>query len=82
MKNADALIGNDKNDNSKFCFAKAGELYLVFLPNGGSTKLDIEGKYTLQWFNPRDGSKGETSSFNEILTAPDANDWLAVVRPN
>ena len=82
MKNADALIGNDKNDNSKFCFAKAGELYLVFLPNGGSTKLDIEGKYTLQWFHPRDGSKGETSSFTEILTAPDANDWLAVVRPN
>ena len=41
MKNADALIGNAKDDNDKFCLAKAGELYLVYLPNGGSTDLDL-----------------------------------------
>jgi hypothetical protein len=80
MTSSNALIGNTKDNNDKYCFAKAGELYLVYLPNGGSTKLDIEGKYTLQWFNPRDGSKGETSSFNETLTAPDTEDWLAIIR--
>ncbi len=41
MANANALIGNAKDDNSKFCFAKAGELFLVYLPDGGSTDLDL-----------------------------------------
>ena len=54
----------------------------VYLPEGGSTRLAVEGRYTLQWFNPRDGTQGDTSSFNETLTAPDANDWLAVIRRN
>ena len=35
MTNADLLVGNPTNDNSVFCFAKAGEVYLVYLPNGG-----------------------------------------------
>ncbi len=82
MQSANALIGNPKDNNDKYCFAKPGELYLVYLPNGGSTKLDIKGQYTLQWFNPRDGSKGKISTFNEPLIAPDANDWLAVIRRN
>ena len=38
MTNADALVGNAKNDNSKYCLAKAGELYLVYLPNGGTDR--------------------------------------------
>jgi hypothetical protein len=80
MQSANALVGNTKDTNEKYCLAKPGELYLVYLPEGGSTKLDIEGQYSLQWFNPRDGIKGETSSFTGTLTAPDANDWLAIVR--
>ena len=43
MKNADALVGNPKNDNSKYCLAKPGELYLVYLPSGGTTELDLTG---------------------------------------
>ena len=43
MKNANALIGNEKNDNSKYCLAKPGELYLVYLPKGGTTELDLTG---------------------------------------
>lgn len=58
MKNADALVGNPKNDNSKYCLAKAGEIYLVYLPNGGLAELDLSGasrKFTVKWFNPRAG---------------------------
>jgi Domain of unknown function (DUF5060)/Gylcosyl hydrolase family 115 C-terminal domain len=80
MQSSNALVGNIKDTNDKFCFAKPGEIYLVYLPEGGAAELDIDGEYTLQWFNPRDGSKGDRSSFNRILTAPDANDWLAVIR--
>ena len=35
MSGADLLVGNPTNDNSVFGFAKAGEIYLVYLPNGG-----------------------------------------------
>ena len=60
MKNADALIGNAKNDNSKYCLAKDGEVYLVYLPKGGTTDLDLngaKGNFTVKWFNPRTGGK-------------------------
>ena len=58
MKNANALVGNPKNDNSKYCLAKAGEVYLVFLPTGGTTDLDLSGSsgsFSVRWFNPRAG---------------------------
>ncbi len=93
MKNANALIGNEKNDNSKYCFAQAGELYLVYLPNGGTTDLDlsgVSGGFTVEWFNPRrggalhDGSVKSVSGGGKVaLGTPPADageDWLAIVR--
>ncbi len=89
MTSANALIGNSKDDNSKFCFAKAGEIYLVYLPDGGSTDLDLsgaKGAFTVKWFNPREGgaptAKGAAAlagGSKGTLTAPSADDWLAVV---
>ena len=34
MTNADGLVGNEKHDNSRYCFAKANDVYLVYLPSG------------------------------------------------
>lgn len=91
MSNANALIGNAKNNNDKYCFAKPGELYLVYLPNGGSTDLDLsdaKGDFTLQWFNPREGGDLKASADaikggqKARITAPDAEDWLAIIRKN
>jgi hypothetical protein len=89
MKNADALIGNTKNDNSKFCFAKAGELYLVYLPSGGETPIDLaaaSGKFSIKWFNPRAGGVPKANGNGTLnggstgtLTAPSAEDWLALI---
>ena len=93
MKNTNALIGNTQDDNSKFCFAKAGELYLVYLPNGGTTDIDLSaatGAFTVKWFNPRAGGKlvdgvvlsvigGEKTSLGARPTEA-GEDWLAVVR--
>jgi hypothetical protein len=92
MKNADALIGNPKSDNSKYCFAKAGEIYLVFLPNGGTTELDVagaSGSFTVKWFNPRVGGALAEGSVKSVkgggkvsLGNPPAEpdqDWLAVI---
>lgn len=93
MTNADSLVGNPKNDNSKFCFAKPNELYLVYLPNGGTTALDLTdalGRFQVKWFNPRNGGgladgsvKSVTGGGKVSLGQPpaDANeDWLAIVR--
>lgn len=93
MKNADALIGNGKNDNSRYCFAKLGEVYLVYLPNGGATELDlasVTGTFTVKWFNPRAGGALQDGSVKYVkgpgqatLGQPPTDpgeDWLAVIR--
>ena len=93
MASANSLIGNAENSNSKYCFAKKGEVYLVFLPTGGSTQLDLsEAKrtFTVSWFNPRSGGELQTGTVRSVEggqnasigNAPnDANeDWLAFVR--
>jgi len=89
MQSANALIGNTKDDNSKYCFAKAGELYLVYLPDGGTTALDLsggKGTFTVKWFNPREGGvlvSEDVAVWNggseATLTAPSSDDWLAVI---
>ena len=93
MKNANALIGNAKNDNSKYCLTKAGELYLVYLPNGGTTDLDLsgtKGSFKVNWFNPRAGGKLADGSVKSVkaggsvsLGQPPSDadhDWLVLVR--
>ncbi|MGB6223229.1 DUF5060 domain-containing protein [Haloferula sp.] len=79
----DELVGNSKNDNSRYCYAKDGELYLVFLPNGGSTEIElpIGRPFSLAWYNPRTGEIGEAKPLEgNTLTAPDKEDWLALIR--
>jgi hypothetical protein len=93
MTNADALIGNQKSDNSRFALAKAGDTYLVYLPNGGNVELDLTGAagtFGVQWFNPRiagpliSGPVRQVSGgANVSLGSPPSDpeqDWLAVVR--
>ncbi len=91
MTNANALVGNTKDNNDKYCFAKPGELYLVYLPNGGTTDLDLtaaKGTFTVKWFNPRTGGKlvagaqveGGKSTALGLPPADAAEDWLIVVR--
>ena len=81
MVNRNELVGNTEDDNSKYCLAKEGEIYLVYLPEGGETELKLaKGDYTVAWFNPRTGEQGESSDFAAPLQAPDSEDWLALIR--
>jgi CubicO group peptidase (beta-lactamase class C family) len=93
MKNANALIGNASNDNSKFCLAKAGEVYLVYLPNGGTSEIDLgaaAGRFTVKWFNPRRGGALQQVDVTSLTggavhglgraPAEPGEDWLVVVR--
>ncbi|MCM2370573.1 DUF5060 domain-containing protein [Aporhodopirellula aestuarii] len=93
MTNVDELVGNPKRDVSKFCFAKPNEVYLVYLPDGGTTDLDLtgaKGAYSVRWFNPRSGGDLATGSVASVQgggrvslgTAPESpkEDWLVVIR--
>ena len=93
MKNDNTLIGNAKNGNTKFCLAKAGELYVVYLPNGGTTELDLSGatgEFAVQWFNPRTGGALTHGSVKSVpgggkvslgaAPADASEDWLILVR--
>ena len=93
MANADELVGNDKHDNSRYCFAKANDVYLVYRPSAGELRLDLSkasGQFSVEWFDPRSGGplrKGSMSSVKAgthvTLGVPPDNpeeDWLVVVR--
>jgi len=93
MSSADKLIGNPDNTNSKYCFAKVDEAYLVYLPSGGSTQLDLrhaKGSFTVSWLNPRiqgdlvQGSVKTVDGGRDVSIGNPPSDpnkvWLAVIR--
>jgi hypothetical protein len=74
-----------------WCLAKPGEVYVVYLPEGGSTEIDLaEGSYTVQWYNPRTGGKLKDGSVTKVagpgpvfLGDPPADphkDWIILCR--
>lgn len=69
MRNANQLVGNTDNNNSKYCFAKPDEVYAIYLPEGGVTGLDlrgITGDFSVRWYNPRDGGPLQTGSVPSV----------------
>jgi hypothetical protein len=75
-----------------YCFAKEGEVYAVFLPNGGTTKLDLRNcsfKFDISWYNPRTGGDLQKGSINDVKggawtnigSPPDKSnlDWVVLV---
>jgi hypothetical protein len=93
MKNANVLVDNPKNNNSKYCLALQREIYVVYLPDGGTSSLDMSNStsvFRVEWFNPRDGGLVQPGSVKEVsgpgkvfLGQPptDADkDWVILIR--
>ena len=93
MQNADQLVGNPEHDAGRFCFAKVNEIYLVYLPKGGSTALDLSeasGSFRVKWFNPRSGGAMQNGSVSQVAggkpvsvgmaPANTDEDWLVLLR--
>lgn len=90
MEPADCLISAEGD----YCFAKAGEVYAVYLRQGGTTRLDLgtgESVYEVLWFNPRKGGNLETGTVKTVqgpglvdlgkAPDPDRNkDWAVLVK--
>ena len=65
MKPADYLVA----DRSAWCLAKEREAYLVYLRDGGTTRLNLrmdQGLYRVQWFDPKEGGDLQVGTVFEI----------------
>ncbi|MDI6451076.1 DUF4038 domain-containing protein [Anaerobaca lacustris] len=67
-------------DVSPQAVGKPGELYIVYLPEGGSVTLaGLKGDLPCRWFNPRRGQfagKGRVNPRSPSLTAPSEDSWV------
>jgi hypothetical protein len=78
------------NGMGALVLAKPGQVYAVYLPNGGSTTLTLtNGTYALRWYNPRTGGRLRQGSVSTVngpggvsLGEPPADpdqDWCVLV---
>jgi hypothetical protein len=50
-----------------YCFYKAGQVYAVYLPSGGTTDISLPaGSYTVKWYNPRSGGALQDGSVTTL----------------
>jgi hypothetical protein len=87
MQPADELV----SDGSGWCLARPGEVYAVYLPEGGAAELKLaDGTYSVRWFDPRHGGPLRDGTVTS-LTGPGARsigrppdemsgDWVVLVR--
>lgn len=93
MTNANALVENPGHENSRYALARAGDRYVVYLPAGGTTTLDLQRfdrTFVVEWYNPRDGGELRVGSVRRVrgpgpvfLGAPPSHpeeDWVILVR--
>ena len=93
MSNTNELIGDRSKDNGGYCFAKGGEIYLVYLRQAEGGSLDLSsasGSFSVEWFNPRTGGALQYGSVKKIkggsrvslgrAPADPQSDWVVVVR--
>ncbi len=89
MRHDDGLTP-DPND---FVFAKPGEVYAVYLPEGGGPELDLSGAhgtFEVKWYDPRSGGglqdgtvrRVDAGARRDLGEAPNegAKDWTVLVR--
>lgn len=79
---------SDKLTSTGFCFAKAGEVYVVYIPAGGTADVELaKGSYEVMWYNPRKGgalkagtkvSGGKSVNIGNAPSGADL-DWVALI---
>ena len=57
--NLAAMVPRDDLASTRFCLADPGREYLVYLPDGGETVVDLSGAsgtFRVEWVNPVEGT--------------------------
>ena len=65
MSNGNNLTRSEKD----FVYADPGEIYVIYLPDGGAATLDLQnhdGTFTVEWYNPRTGGDLQRGQVLEI----------------
>lgn len=72
--------------STKYCLANPGNEYLIYLPDGGSVKVDLSdtsGELVLEWFNPDTGKKNteevNSAESSQQFTAPFSGDAVLYI---
>ncbi len=58
MRNADERVGNHRRGDGAYCLSKPGLAHVVYLPTGGTVRLDLSDdptEYDAGWYDPRAG---------------------------
>jgi hypothetical protein len=89
MNNSNSLISS----SGDIAFAKPGEIYVVYLKNGGTTNINLTGQagvFDIHWFDPRNGGglqQGTVATVDgggqvSIGMAPNTTgeDWVVLIR--
>ena len=76
-----------------WCLAKAGEVYAIYLENGGTTTVNLGSDgatYNVEWYNPRTGGALQTGSVPTVTASGNVaignppntsgQDWVALLR--
>ncbi len=66
-----------------FCLAKRGEVYALYLPEGGEIEADLPAgqRFMVSWWNPNQGRSGKFTQESRVpggrqtLAAPAGGDW-------
>ena len=69
MQSRDGLIGNGGSDDPPFCFAKQGELYVIYRDKGGDIDLDLANQHRdfyVKWYDPRQGGALQAGSLDKV----------------
>lgn len=85
MKSTDGLLST-----KDYCFSQDGNVYVVYLRNGGETKLNLSGvagRFEAKWLDPRTGKYEKKSKMVDaggevLLTAPKKafnKDWAILL---
>ncbi len=56
--NLAAMVPHDELASTKHCLADPGRAYLLYLPEGGETVVDLSmgpGEFRVEWMHPDDG---------------------------
>ena len=65
-------------NHGAYCLARPGEIYAVYLPNGGTVSIQLEpGSYEAKWFNAYTGDAAPLPVVQgPTWTSPEAPGWL------
>jgi len=70
-----------------YCLAAPGQIYAVYLPNGGRTTVKLEpGRYHAEWYSPLSGERIALPDAEgpdwASPAAPDNHDWAMLLQRN